>query len=127
MRRRTLITLLAVRWGFAAMVTLGIVVGVAAAATVALPEDIPSFALRATPVYRVEVGTAVFFSFYLATMALVLAMHNRGFTEIGTNGFRARDLAVTSKDLAAEDFATELLEEVGEQIEKLMEGGRNVS
>jgi hypothetical protein len=111
MRRRTLITLLAVRWGFAAMVTLGIVVGVAAAATVALPEDIPSFALRATPVYRVEVGTAVFFSFYLATMALVLAMHNRGFTELGANGVRAQDLAAV-EDVASEDLALELMDEV---------------
>jgi hypothetical protein len=124
MRRRTLITLLAVRWGFAAMVTLGIAVGVAAAATVALPEDIPSFALRATPVYRAEVGTAVFFSFYLATMALVLAMHNRGFTELGTNGIRAQDLAAV-EDVASEDLTLELMDEV-QALQIRMNGDHNV-
>jgi hypothetical protein len=111
MRRRTLITLLAVRWGFAVMVTLGILAGFVAATTVSLPEDIPSFALRAAPVYRVEVGTAVFFSFYLATMALVLAMHNRAFTELGTNGVRAQDLAAV-EDVASEDLTLELMDEV---------------
>jgi hypothetical protein len=122
MRRRTLITLLAVRWGFAAMVTLGIVAGFVAAVTVALPEDIPSFALRATPVYRVEVGTAVFFSFYLATMALVLAMHNRGFTEIGTGGIRAEGLAVEgSADF--EDLILDLMEEVHDLQEGAKENG----
>jgi hypothetical protein len=124
MRRRTLITLLAVRWGFAAMVTLGIAVGVAAAATVALPEDIPSFALRATPVYRAEVGTAVFFSFYLVTMALVLAMHNRGFTELGTNGIRAQDLAAV-EDVASEDLTLELMDEV-QALQIRMNGAHNV-
>jgi hypothetical protein len=122
MRRRTLITLLAMRWGFAVMVTLGIVAGFVAAVTVALPEDIPSFALRATPVYRVEVGTAVFFSFYLATMALVLAMHNRGFTEIGTGGIRAEGLAVEgSADF--EDLILDLMEEVHDLQEGAKENG----
>ena len=59
------------------------------AITVTPPADLPSVALRASPVFRVEVGAAVFIALYLATMAFVLALHNRGFTEIGTSGVRA--------------------------------------
>lgn len=98
MRRRTLVKLLVVRWGFAAMVALAISAGIAAGATVATPADVPSIALRALPVYRVEVGAAVFFGLYLATMALVLAMHNRGFTEIGGSGVKAQALEGVSED-----------------------------
>lgn len=111
MRRRTLIELLVVRWGFAAMVAMAIAVGLAVAVTVTPPADIPPFALRATPVYRVEVGAAVFFAMYLATLALVLAMHNRGFTELGTGGIRASGLAV-EQDAGFEEMALELMEEV---------------
>ena len=115
MRRRTLIQLLAVRWGFAAMVAVAIAVGLAVAVTVAPPADIPSFALRAEPVYRVEVGAAIFFGLYLATMALVLAMHNRGFTELGTGGVRARDLAEL-ESTAVDEFALEGIEEIRELL-----------
>jgi hypothetical protein len=113
MRRRTLIQLLAVRWGFAFMVTVAILAGFAAAMTATPPADIPSIALRATPVYRVEVGAAVFLGFYLATMALVLAMHNRGFTEIGSGGVRAQELAGLSGD---EPVVTDLLTELTDEI-----------
>jgi hypothetical protein len=111
MRRRTLIQLLAVRWGFAAMVAVAIAAGLVAAATVATPADVPSVALRAVPVYRVEVGAAVFFGLYLAAMALVLAMHNRAFTELGTSGIGASGLAA-ERDAGYEEMALELLEEV---------------
>ena|GEM_PF-3625667 len=85
-----MIELLVVRWGFTAMVVVAIALGVVAAATVAPPADIPAVALRAIVVYRLEVGAAVFFGLYVATMALVLAMHNRGFTEIGGAGVKHR-------------------------------------
>jgi hypothetical protein len=115
MRRRRLIELLVVRWGFAGMVALAIVLGMVAAGTATPPADIPAVALRAAVVYRVEVGAAVFFGFYLATMALVLAMHNRAFTELGTGGIKARDLAsfeATNRD----EFVLESLEEIREQL-----------
>ena len=111
MRRRTLIQLLAVRWGFAAMVAVAITAGAVAAATVATPADVPSVALRAVPVYRVEVGAAVFFGLYLAAMALVLAMHNRAFTELGTGGVRAQDLAV-AEDVYFQEMVLELFDEI---------------
>lgn len=104
------------------MVAVAIIVGVIAAMTVSLPADIPAVALRAAVVYRVEVGAAVFFGFYLATMALVLAMHNRGFTEIGSGGIRAQDLAAASDGLIAESAAMELVEELAERQAVLREG-----
>ena len=117
MRRRRLIELLVVRWGFAAMVAVAIAVGIAAGATVTPPTDIPAIALRATALYRVEVGAAVFFGLYLATMALVLAMHNRAFTELGTDGIKARDLAsfeATNRD----EFVLESIEEIRELLNR---------
>jgi hypothetical protein len=103
------------------MVAVAIVVGVVAAVTVPPPADIPAVALRAA-VYRVEVGAAVFFGLYLVTMALVLAMNNRGFTEIGSGGIRAQDLAAASDGLVAESAAMELVEELAERQAVLKEG-----
>jgi hypothetical protein len=95
------------------MVAIAIAVGFAAAATLTPPSGLPTVALRALPVYRVEVGAAVFFGLYLATMALALALHNRAFTEIGTSGFRAQDLAdAEEENIYFEELATELMEEV---------------
>jgi hypothetical protein len=105
--------LLAVRWGFATMVAVAIAAGFAVALTVVPPGDVPAFALRASSVYRVEVGAAVFFGIYIAAMALVLAMHNRGFTELGTGGMRAQDLAaLQGADL--DEFVLESVEEIRE-------------
>jgi hypothetical protein len=47
--------------------------------------------MRTVPVYPLEVGAAVSFGLYLATMALVLAMHNPAFTELGTGGHERMD------------------------------------
>jgi hypothetical protein len=44
-------------------------------------------------------------------MALVLATHNRAFTELGTGGIRASGLAA-ERDAGYEEVALELLEEV---------------
>jgi len=113
MRRRRLIRLLVVRWWFAATVATAIAVGLAVATTVTAPAEVPTVALRATPVYRVEVGAAVFLGLYVATMALALAVHNRAFTDVGTNGFKAQDLAAAEEQTVYfEELATELMEEV---------------
>jgi hypothetical protein len=113
MRRRRLIELLVARWWFAATVATAIAVGFVVAITVTTPAEIPTVALRATPVYRVEVGAAVFFGLYVATMALALAGHNRAFTDVGSNGFKAQDLAAAEEQTVYfEELATELMEEV---------------
>ena len=99
MRRRRLFGLLLIRWGFAGLVAVAIAIGLVAAFTVTPPMDVPAVALQAPVIYRVEVGAAVFFGLYLATMAFVLALQNRGFTEIGAGGIRARELAEASQAL----------------------------
>jgi hypothetical protein len=77
------------RWGFAALVAAAVLAAVAAAWQVHPPAQIPSFALQAAAVYRLEVGGAVFVGAYLASMALVLALNNRAFSEIGMSGVKA--------------------------------------
>lgn len=74
------------RWGFAAMVGTAIVATLFAGVTVAVPSDVPAVALQAPAVYRLEVGGATFVGLYVVTMALFLALQNRAFTEIGTDG-----------------------------------------
>jgi len=81
------------RWGFAVLVSIGVVVAVAAAWRVHVPVTVPDFALKAETIYRVEVGAGTFLGFYLVTMAFVLALSNRGFSEIGVNGLKAQDMA----------------------------------
>ena len=54
-----------------------------------VPAPVPSFALQAAAVYRLEVGAACFVVVYLAAMAFFLALDGRGFAELGTRGLRA--------------------------------------
>jgi hypothetical protein len=118
-RDRYLLTLVLARWGFAALVAGSVLTGFLVAVTVTPPTEVPTFALKAAVVYRVEVGTAVFMGLYLATMAFTLALHNRAFTEIGSAGFRARDLKTTSEAAISAVEAGELLDEVVEEVDEL--------
>ena len=97
------------------MVAAAVVAGLVAALTVSPPSQVPDFALKAVAVYRAEVGAAVFFALYLATMALVLAMHNRAFTELGTGGVRASDLA-SLEATKVDEFVLEGVEEIRELL-----------
>jgi hypothetical protein len=107
------------RWGFAALAAAAIGVGLLAAATVTPPTELPTVALRAEAVYRVEVGGSVFLAFYLVTMALTLALHNRGFTEFGTGAVRARDLAAVSAEAISAEASRELLDDVMQEVREL--------
>ena len=122
MSRRRVIGLLVVRWGFAILVASAIASGLVASMTVT--PEVPASrlmpgALQATVVYRMEVGAAVFFGLYAAAMALALALQNRGFTEIGSSGIKARDLSAVSEDVAAENISEELLAELVQQVDTL--------
>jgi hypothetical protein len=119
MRRRRLFWLLLVRWGFAVLVAVAIAIGLLVALTVAPPPDVPAVALQAPIIYRVEVGAAVFLGLYLATMAFALALQNRGFTEIGTGGIRARELSEASQYAAAEQAEMELISELKDEVDDL--------
>jgi hypothetical protein len=123
---RHLFGLVLARWGFAALVAAAIAVGFFAGATVTPPVDLPTVALRAEPVYRVEVGGAVFISLYVATMALTLALHNRGFTEFGSGGVRAQGLAEDSDEALSGDYAMDLLADMRDEVDDLQRRiGRN--
>jgi hypothetical protein len=119
MRRWTFVGLLLARWGFAALVATAIGIGFVVALGVTPPTDVPAVALRAASVYRVEVGAVVFLGLYLATMAFALALQNRGFTEIGSSGVRAQDLATAVERVASEDASMELLTDLIEEVDDL--------
>lgn len=101
------------------MVVAAVAAGLFAAGTVTPPADLPTVALGAEVVYRVEVGGAVFIGLYLATMALALALHNRGFTEFGSGGIRARGLDAASDETLAGDYGMELIADLREEVDDL--------
>jgi hypothetical protein len=101
------------------MVAAAIAVGLFIAVTVTPPTEVPTVALKAQAVYRVEVGGAVFLGLYIAMIALSLALHNRGFTEFGAGAFRARDLAAVSAEAISAEASRELLDDVTEEVREL--------
>ena len=66
-----------------------------------------------------EVGGALFAGLYLVTMAIVLALHNRAFSEIGTDGVRARDLGRLPEAIAAD---RRMFDAVAALVAELREG-----
>jgi hypothetical protein len=127
---RYLFRLWLARWGFALLVATAITVGLAAAMTVSPPIEIPTVALQAVPVYRIEVGAAVSFALYVAGMAFALALRNRGFTEIGSGGIRARDLEAVSAGAISGEAPMEVLMDLTEEIDRLkfqLEGRERVN
>jgi hypothetical protein len=107
------------RWGFAAMVGAAVVASLFAGVMVAVPSDVPAIALQAPAVYRLEVGGAIFAGLYVVTMAFVLALQNRAFTEIGTRGVRAQSLSDLPGALMAQEGALNVLLEVVDELEGL--------
>jgi hypothetical protein len=87
--------------GFPLLVIAALAVAGYLAASVRVPTPTPDFALQAAAVYRLEVGAACFAAFYLAAMALVLALDGRGFAEVGTKGLRAVEVVRTTDDQQA--------------------------
>lgn len=64
------------------------------AGSVEIPEPVPTFALQAAEIYRLEVGVAFFAVFYVAAMTLLLALSGRGFAEVGTKGLKAAQIVM---------------------------------
>lgn len=94
---------------------------------VMVPAHPPDFALKSASVYRIEVAAATFLGLYLVAMALVLALYNRAFSEIGVNGLKAQELAnlaqqdaIRGQDAKFEALWTGL-EEVSEAVEQSLE------
>jgi len=109
------------RWGFATLVALAGLVALVVSATVALPSDIPGVALQAAPVYRIEVGGAIFIGLYLAAMSFALALQNRAFTEIGTAGVRAETLGEMPQSLIIQERALEILSDKLDAMRDLLD------
>jgi hypothetical protein len=93
------------RWlrdlGFPVLVLAALVASSYLAASVPVPDPVPDFALQAAAVYRLEVGAACFAAFYLAAMALILALDGRGFAELGTKGLRAVEVVKAADEQEA--------------------------
>jgi hypothetical protein len=104
------------RWGFAALVSGCVVAAFLVGATVAIPADIPTVALRAAAIYRLEVSGAFFAGLYITAVALVLALQNRAFTQFGTGGIRARSLIDLPTTLRTNERALKGLLEVLNEI-----------
>lgn len=105
------------RWGFATVVGACLVAAGCASLTARVPTPVPDFALRAGVIYRIEIGAAAFLGLYLVAMAFVLALNNRGFSEVGVNGLKAQDMANKAQQDAIdghEDSLSILREMVGE-------------
>lgn len=107
------------RWGFSILVLLVASGAIYVAWKVDVPAHPPDFALKSASVYRIEVGAACFLGLYLVVMTFVLALHNRGFSEIGVNGLRAQELA----NIAQQDA----IRGQDEQVEALRTGLERVS
>lgn len=96
------------RWGFATMVGLAALVAAGVGWKVEVPPEVPDFALNAAPIYRVEVGAATFLGVYLVAIAFVLALNNRGFSEIGTHGLKARDITKRAQRGTVQEHESQL-------------------
>jgi hypothetical protein len=100
------------------MVAVSAVIGAAIAVTVAIPSEVPAIALQAKPVYRLEVGGAIFVGLYLLATAIGLALQNRAFTEFGSGGVRARSLRDLPAGLDEHEVALESLTEIVQDLRK---------
>lgn len=112
------------RWGFSLLVLLAAAAAAYVAYRVGIPRNPPGIALKSAAVHRIEVGAAAFAGLYLVAMAFVLALHNRGFSEIGVNGLKAQDMANKSQQEAIEsheegiEIVKGTIREIEQSVEK---------
>jgi len=104
-------------WGFAILVGLAVLVAAYMAWKVEVPPAVPDFALNAAAIYRVEVGAAAFLGLYLVAMAFVLALNNRGFSEIGVHGLKAQDIKAQQDTVQEHENQLKMLWQVVETLE----------
>jgi hypothetical protein len=97
------------RWGFASLVTFAAGVAVLVGVMVAIPANVPGVTLQAVPVYRLEVGGAIFVGLYFASTAFVLALRNRAFIEFGSGAMKAGNLGDLPDTLLSQERAMEVL------------------
>lgn len=112
--------------GFAFFVSLALVGAGLLAGSAATPQPVPDYALQAEEIYRLEIGAASFVVFYLAVMAIALALDGRGFAEFGTKGLKAEQVVASGRQqealasqLRAIRRTEERLQELHVQVESL--------
>ncbi|MDQ2629833.1 MAG: hypothetical protein M3Y75_02500 [Actinomycetota bacterium] len=86
-------------YGFALLVLASLACASFLAGGATVPEPIPDYALQSEEIYRLEIGAAFFVAFYLALMALMLALGGKGFAEFGARGLRAATVVSRQKQL----------------------------
>jgi len=108
------------RYGFAFLVLVALASASYLAGSAAVPEPVPDYALQAEEIYRLEIGAAFFVAFYLATLAVVLALKGKGFTEFGTQGVKAQQVVVPQGPATTKEKLDEqILRKLGSQERRL--------
>lgn len=114
------------RYGFAFLVFVALACASVLAGSATMPDPVPDYALQSEEIYRLEIGASFFVAFYLALMAILLALSGRGFAEFGTRGLRAEAVVsqATQKELDRQILeklrqATSDLEDMQERLKKL--------
>lgn len=90
-------------YGFALLVFVALACASFLAGSAAVPHPVPDYALQAEEIYRLEIGAAFFGAFYVALMAILLALGGRGFVELGTAGVKAQRVVVQQSPGPAEE------------------------
>jgi hypothetical protein len=91
-------------YGFATLVLLAIAAAVFLAIRTEVPEPVPDFALRATAIYRIEVGLCSFLGFYLVCLLFVSALNGRGVTQFGREGVQVQQIVDQPQRAKARGF-----------------------
>ena len=123
------------RYALAFLVLLALACASYLAGSAAVPHPVPDFALQAPEIYRLEIGAAFFVAFYLATLAVVLALGGKGFAELGPRGLKAQQVVeqvtdgkqqqALSRHLRTITQMGRELEELHSQVDDLQESFRS--
>jgi hypothetical protein len=109
------------QYGFAFLVFVALACASLLAGSAAVPGPVPDYALQSEEIYRLEIGAAFFVAFYLATMAVMLALSGRGFAEFGTRGLRAETVVSHNVREELDHRILEKLREASSDLEDVQE------
>jgi hypothetical protein len=110
------------KYGFAFLVLVALSSASYLAGSAAVPEPVPDLALGSPEIYRLEIATAFSVAFYLATMAVLLALRGQGFAELGTRGLKATTVIgpTVREQQEASSRQLKLIEEAAKSVQKLI-------
>lgn len=105
--------------GFAAVVLLCGLLGLAAGLFSGGANHPPPYALGSTLVYHAEIGLVIFLALYILVVLTRLAYYGRTLTSIGASGARIPDVGLLSSALDESQAAAGRLREVGIELDLL--------